>query len=336
MAQRILFFDVKEDDKKFFEEYNLACWEQIYYEDSLTNYSELPQADHEAEIISVFTTSRVGEDVLSKFPYLKLIAARSVGLNHIDMDYCREHNITVKNAPHYGDNTVAEFTFGLMLDVSRHITKAYYDLKSENIHIEEYCGTELFNKTLGIIGLGAIGGEVARIARGFHMNILAYDIVECEAHKEKHHVKYTTLDDIAQNADIVTIHMPSTKTNYHLIGADFFNKMKSTSYLINTARGEIVDTQALYDAISSKKILGAGLDVLEYEEMISSPDEYITKINDLDAEILRKTLLNNKLLKLPNVIITPHIAFNTKEAIRRTLEITLNNIYAFVGHSRKS
>ncbi len=331
MAKRIIFFDIKDNEENFFEKYKIHDWEQVYNEDSLTKFSKLTPEDKQAEVISVFTTSRIDAEVLAHFSHLRLIAARSVGFSHIDLDYCKKHNIEVLNAPHYGDNTVAEFTFGLMLDVARHITRAYYDVRSDNINLDHYRGTELYNKTLGIIGLGAIGGEVARIARGFHMNVLAYDIYENDEFKAKYSVKYTTLDEIAEKSDVITIHAPSTKDNYHLIGKEFFSKMKSSAYLVNTARGEIVDTEALYNALVNKKILGAGLDVLEYEEILHEQDEYISKINNIDAETLRKNFINNNLLKLKNVVVTPHIAFNTKEAVNRTLEITHANISKFIG-----
>ena len=262
---------------------------------------------------------------------MKLIALRSVGFNHVDLEYCNSKGIIVSNAPHYGDNTVAEYTFGLMLDVTRHISRAYADMKAQEINLEEYRGVELFGKTLGIIGLGAIGTEVARIANGFNMKILGYDPKEKEECKIKYNVKYCSLNELARYSDIITIHAPSNKSNYHLIDKNFIEQMKQNSFLINTARGEIVDTKALYNALVSKKIQGAALDVVEYEEMLSvTVDEYLSKIDAIDIEILKKTIINNNLTKLQNVILTPHIAFNTKEAVQRTLEITLSNIRCYI------
>ena len=332
MALKIIYFDIKEESKKFFEENLINDTEAFFKEESLNPFSELTEIEKNANIISVFTTSRVGKDVLEQFPNLKLVALRSVGYNHVDLEYCKSRNILVANAPHYGDNTVAEYTFGLMLDITRHISRSYADIKQQEIHLASYRGIELFGKTLGIIGLGAIGKEVARIANGFKMNILAYDPIQKEECKSQYKVQYTTIENIAYNSDIITIHAPSNESNYHLINEDFIHKMKPSAFLINTARGEIVDSKALYRALSSKKIAGAALDVIEYEEMFSeSVDEYLAKIDAINIEMLKKTIINNNLTKLPNFILTPHIAFNTQEAIQRTLEITLSNIKNFIS-----
>ena len=302
MTDKIIFFDTKEEEKIFFEQNTISNIDYIFYNYSLNKFFDDFQDFSSVKAISIFTTSQPDNLILDKFENLQLIALRSVGFNHIDLEYCRSRNITVVNAAHYGDITVAEFTFGLMLDVMRHISEAYSDMKQQEINISQYRGQELYGKTLGIIGLGAIGGEVARIANGFHMNILAVDRMEREYCRKLYNVCYTSLDELAEKSDIITIHAPSTTENYHMINANFFSKMKPTAFLINTARGEIVDAKPLYDAILYKQIKGAALDVVEYEEMMGGIDEYVSNIDEADFEALKRTVINNNLFKFSNIL----------------------------------
>ena len=266
--------------------------------------------------------------MLENFTELKLIALRSVGFNHIDINYCNEHDITVVNSPNYGNKSVAEFAFGLMLDVCRKITLSYLDYKDLKTNAQKYTGRELGGKTVGIVGLGAIGAEFARLAHGFDMNILGFDIKENETLKEQYMVEYTDFDTLLEKADFISLHSPLTESNRHLFNETSFKKMKNSAILINTARGEIVETQALYNALINKEIAGAGLDVLESEETISDTD-YLSDISRLNNSTLKETILNSRLQQLDNVIITPHIAYNTAEAIYRILETTMRNINAF-------
>ena len=327
---KIIFFDVQDYEKEFLEKNFRGEYDIILVEDPVCEVSTITQNMKDAEIISCFTSSCATNEILSQFPELQLIALRSVGYNHVDLDYCNEHNITVVNAPNYGNRTVAEFAFGLLINVARHITRAYNEFRQDEVAPQNTVGIELFDKTIGIVGLGAIGAEMARISYGFGMKILGYDIKENQALVEKFGVKYTTLDDLLNNSDVITLHAPLTKDNYHLINAESFEKMKDTAILINTARGRLVDTQALYNALINKQIAGAGLDVLECEEAISNPD-YLLDLKHLSSDCLKNTVLNNRLMNLPNVIITPHIAYDTKEAVHRILEITMSNINAFMN-----
>ena len=325
---KIVFFDVADYEVDYLMRSCDGEFDFVLVEESLSSISNILSEWRDAEVVSCFTTSRIGKDVLKKFPNLKLLALRSVGFNHVDIDYCKKHKITVVNTPNYGNMTVAEFAFGLMLDVSRKITLAYNDLKNAIVDAKHTIGTELFGKTIGIVGLGAIGAEMARLSYGFGLKVLGFDIKERDILREKYAVSYVPFDELLRRSDFISIHAPLTKDNYHLFNMKSFEKMKPNAIIINTARGEIIDTQALYNAIVDGKIAGAGLDVLESEEILTDPD-YLVDVGRMKVNTLQKTVLNNSLLKLDNVIVTPHIAYDTKEAIDRILSLTMANIYAF-------
>lgn len=326
---KIVFFDTDNFDKKFLNAAFDGKFDIEYVENSLNDMTELTDKQKQAQIISCFTTSRVSKEVLEKFPNLKLIALRSVGFNHIDTDYCKEHGIAVETTPNYGNMTVAEFAYALLLDVARRVTSTYMFMRNTDIIPRNTTGIELFGKTIGIVGLGKIGAESARIAFGFGMKILGYDKYEREDLKEKYGVQYVDFETLIKNSDFITLHAPATKDNYHLFDEKAFNKMKQNAIIINTARGELIDTQALYNALKNKVIRGAGLDVLESEETMENRD-YLNDIDRLNTKSLQNTIFNDRLLRLNNAIITPHIAYDTQEAIERILSTTVENINEFV------
>lgn len=327
--EKVIFYDVEDYEKDFLIRSCEGKFDYTLVSEPLNDLKPVAPEYRNAKIISCFTNSRVNEGVLRQFDELKLIALRSVGFNHIDIDYCKNKGIYVETTPNYGNMSVAEFAFGLLLDVARKITRSYLNLKMQDVDLIASVGFELYGKTIGIVGLGAIGSEMARLAKCFNMNILGYDIRENIELEKKYNVKFTTFDNLLQNSDVISLHMPLTNDNTHMFNKEAFQKMKHTAVLINTARGELIDTQALYNALNTKEIAGAGLDVLECEETLSNP-QYLNDIDRLNDNHLRKTLLNNRLLTLDNAIVTPHIAYDTIEAIHRILNTTISNIEAFV------
>lgn len=332
---KIIFFDVRANEEEALragcKNKNKACGVDCSCKlipERLDDTIVITDEMKDAEVISCFTFSRVGANVLKQFPNLKLIALRSVGFNHIDIDYCKEHGIEVVNSLGYGNITVAEFAFGLMFDVMRKVSRAYMNLKNEHLDRDIYTGYEFNGKTVGIIGTGAIGSEMARITNGVGMNVLAYDIYPKEELVQKYGVKYVELDELLKNSDVISLHAPLTKDNFHLINEEKINLMKPNAVIVNTARGELIDTKALYQALNDNKIFGAGLDVLEAENMLTQPDHNVD-FDYLTGDVIKQTLVNERLLKLHNVVVTPHIAYNSKEANERILKITLNNIDSF-------
>ena len=327
--EKIIFFDVEDYEREFLLNNCQGSYDYVFVEEPLNNLKPLPDEYLDAGIISCFTNSRLSKDVLSQFRELKLIALRSVGFNHVDIEFCKKHGIAVETTPNYGNNSVAEFAIGLLLDVARKISRSYINLKNQKVNPLECVGFELAKKTIGIVGLGKIGAEMARLAKGFDMRILGYDIKQNPLLVEKYDVQYTTFDKLLTESDVISLHSPLTPDNLHLFDSDAFKKMKNSAILINTARGELVETQALYNALVNNEIAGAGLDVLECEETLSNSD-YLDDIDRLNNSYLKKTLLNNRILNLENAVVTPHIAYDTKEAIHRILNTTMDNIAAFV------
>ena len=323
--QTVIFYDTKPYEKDFFEVELNEDKKIIFIDSELLPDKVLSKEEQNAEIISVFTSSRLDKQVLEKFKNLKLILTRSVGYSHIDLDYCNSKNIIVANTPHYGDYTVAEFSFGLLLSLVRRIGYGQHELKQGDMYPETF-GMELYNKTIGIIGTGAIGSKSLKIAKGFSMNILCFDININEEIEKEYNAKYVDLDTLCKFSDIIMLHAPLTSHNYHMIDEEKISLMKDTAVIVNTARGELIDTEALYNALMDKKIQGVALDVFEFEETISNkrPTEKINLKN------LRISLINNKLLNLPNVVATPHIAYDTKEAINRILQKTAKSLNEFV------
>ncbi len=317
----IIFYEAKKYERRFFEQELTEKYNLKFKEEELLPDSELSVFESGSEIISVFTGSRLNAETLKKFDNLKLILTRSVGYSHIDTEYCFEHGIIVANTPHYGDYTVAEYSYGLLLNLVRRICYGESELKMGDMYPETF-GMELFDKTIGIIGTGSIGSKSIKIAKGFSMNVICSDVIENEELKKEYNIKYADIDTLCKLSDIIMLHAPLTTGTYHIIDADKISLMKETAVIVNTARGELIDTEALYEALLDGRIRGAALDVLEFEETISNkrPGENINLKN------LRTSLINNKLLNLKNVIATPHIAYDTKEAVDRILNMTINNL----------
>lgn len=319
---KIVYFDVENYEKEFLITHNENRYNYILESNSLNDINIFDREYYSSDVISVFTTSRVNRTVLEKFSNLKLIALRSVGYNHIDVNYCREKGIEIVNSPEYGNESVAEFALGLLLNVNRKISLANSYYKSYKVYSGMLMGEELLGKNIGIVGHGAIGKTFDKIATALGMNVLIYDI------KENYLPNSVDFNYLLENSDFITLHAPLTKENYHMFDIDAFKKMKNTSIIINTGRGELINILDLYNALVNREIAGAGLDVLENEETIFDVD-YIYDLNRLEKSVLAKTIIHTKLFQLENVIITPHIAYNTKEAVLRILETTMDNIHKF-------
>jgi len=282
------------------------------------------------DIISVFVGSSVDKEVINSFPNLKLITTRSTGFDHIDIAAAKEKNIPVAFVPGYGDNTVAEFAFGLILNLSRKIYTAFDQIReTASFSLEGLRGFDLNGKTIGIIGTGRIGCYMIKIANGFGMNVIAYDAFQKQELCEKLGFKYVSLDELLGQSDIISIHVPYLESTHHLINSQNISKIKKGALLINTSRGQVVETEALVRGLNEKILGGVGLDVLEEEGAIS--DERALMLYGHPEEHNLKTILaNHVLIDMPNVIITPHNAFNTQEALQRILNTDLENIKSFM------
>jgi D-lactate dehydrogenase len=280
------------------------------------------------EAISVFIYSPVNAATLAGFPRLRLVATRSTGFNHIDLEACHERGVTVCNVPYYGENTVAEHTFGLILALSRKIHMAYLRTSRFDFSLEGLRGFDLKGKTLGVAGAGAIGLHVIRIARGFGMQVVAHDPREQHLLAEVLGFEYVTLEALLQRSDVITLHAPLVPSTRHLIHAGNIHQIKRGAILVNTARGELIDTAALVTALDEGILAGAGLDVFEGEELVREEDRLAR--GDIPGESVTTLLRNYRLVRRENVVITPHMAFFSAEAQQRILDTTIANIEAFL------
>ena len=323
---KVGFFGVNEQQKKDYFINSFRALEISFLDQDLDDENIPTQNDF--DIISVFVKSKITPKVIDAFPSLKMISVRATGFDNIDLNYAKSKNIVVSNVPSYGSHTVAEFTFGLILSISRKIPQAIEKVKKEvEFDHEGLKGFDLYGKTLGVIGTGKIGANVIKIAKGFGMIVQACDLFPDEKLQNELNFQYVSLGQLLRESDIVTIHVPANKETHHLINKDNIMTMKKGAVIINTARGDVIETEAIYQSISNNHLSGAGLDVLESETELGK---------DLTEEFEPKTMKNvledSQLIKNPNVIVTPHTAFYTTEADQAITQTTVGNIKAFLNH----
>jgi D-3-phosphoglycerate dehydrogenase len=258
---------------------------------SITN-SELLSEVENYDVIVVRSRTKITSEIITKAKNTKIIARVGVGLDNVDIESARTYQIEVVNSPESAINAVAELVIGLMLSMARSLTLADSEMKKGNWIKKELNGIELRGKYLGIVGVGNIGRNLARIARALRMNIIGYDTFPIKRDFINEVGMITTdFNTLIASSDFISCHVPASQETKHMFNEATFSKMKPTAFFINSSRGEIVDENSLYDALITKKIAGAALDVFEKE-----PPS------------------NSKLIELPNVICTPHIGAQTKES----------------------
>lgn len=322
---RIKIFEIPPNEEAYLRQSALAAHDLFFHSEPL-KLANLSLAK-DTEVLSVFIYSRIGKAELEQMPQLKLIATRSTGFDHIDLAACGERNVTVTNVPFYGENTVAEHTFGLILSLSRNIHKAYVRTIRGDFSLDGLMGFDLKGKTIGIVGAGRIGLHVILMAKGFGMNVLAYDVRQDHFLAEVLDFTYAPLEELLAQADVISLHAPYNARTHHLVNRDTLKLAKRGAILINTSRGGLVDTAALVWALDEGILAGAGLDVLEGEDLIKEEKQLLA--SNEPAEKLRLLLSNHILRNRENVVITPHSAFNSREALNRILDTTVANILAF-------
>jgi D-lactate dehydrogenase len=315
----IAFFEItefeKENFKKKLSNHNLKFFNDTIQDIAVDEYKN-------SDVLCIFIYSKVTSEILKQLPDLKLICTRSTGIDHIDSKYCSENNISVKNVPLYGENTVAEHTFALMLSLSRKIHKAYVRSTKGDFSTEGLQGFDLKDKTLGLIGGGRIGLHVARMAKSFGMHVRVYDIKQDEFLAEIINFKYAPLEQVLSESDIISLHVPYNAHTHHLINKETLKLVKKGALLINTARGGLVNTDDLVEALENGTLSGAGLDVIEGEELLVEENVF-----HLPVESAGKIIQSSKkLLTNENVVMTPHNAFNSIEAVTRIIDTTVENI----------
>jgi len=320
---RVAFFEIKDWEVRYLEE--RLPDRPAHFEAGTLDGAKLNEI-RDVESLSIFIRSQITADVLDGLPVLRMIATRSTGFDHIDLEACRQRQISVSNVPSYGENTVAEHTFALILMLARKVHQSYAQVREGHVELAALTGFDLQGKTIGVVGAGRIGLHVIRIARGFGMRVLAHDLHRDPFLADLLGFQYVGLDLLLAESDIVSLHCPLTAATHHMIGGRQFGRIKRGALLINTARGALVDTDALIAALDAGQVGGVGLDVLEGEELIREEKQLLD--GRQNVEMLRTALRNRLLLERDDVVFTPHNAFNSREALVRILDTTLANLDA--------
>lgn len=326
-AMKIVVFEIEDWEKESFSSLT-AAHDVVFVHEPLTSANVHHYKD--ADIVSVFIYSDLSSGVMEMLTSLKMIATRSTGFDHIDIPAAEQKKIIVSNVPTYGEATVAEHVFALLLTISHHMYDAIDGTRRGSFSQEGLRGFDLAGKTIGIIGTGNIGLHVAQIARGFGLKVLAHDMAPDTAAANNLGFSYVALDDLLALSDVITLHVPGNDATQNMISTRAFEKMKQGAVLINTARGSVVDVEALVEALTSGKLAAAGLDVLPGEPAIKEEAELLRRVRHQQGD-LKALLMDHVLLRMENVFITPHSAFNTREAILRILTTTAKNISGFVA-----
>lgn len=314
---RIKFFSSRKYEESFLINANKGKHELVFDEEALSLSTAEKTKNFDA--ISIFVNDECTTEILTKLHEcgVRHISLRAAGYNNVDLPTAKKLGISVANVPEYSPYAVAEHTVALILALNRklHETKAkldHYDFTLDGLE-----GFDINGKTVGIIGLGRIGGVVAKIMTGFGCKILAYDVKENQDYKKSYNITYTSLEELYEKSDIITLHAPLNEQTHYLLNKNAFDKMKAGVMIVNSGRGPLLNTADAIEALKADKIGYLGLDVYEREKGIFFYNHSSAGIKD---EILKK------LMKMPNVIVTPHMSFLTKTALKNIADTTFENI----------
>lgn len=316
---KIAFYSTKPYDRIWFEPLSKEYGFEIKFIEFPFNEQTVFMAkDYDA--VCIFVNDYVDEALMNTLFEMKIkgILLRSAGFNHVDIK-AAEGKIHVLRVPSYSPEAVAEFAAALLLSVNRFTHKAYVRTRDFNMSINGLMGTDLNNKVAGVVGTGKIGQAMIQILKGFQMRVLAYDPYP----NKDLDVEYVSMDELFAKSNVISLHCPLTKETEYMINKDSIAKMQKGVYIINTSRGALIQTEALIDGLLSKKIGGVGLDVYEEEEGLF--------YEDCSNEIMKDEVLA-RLMTFPNVIVTSHMGFFTREAMQAIAIETLENAYALENH----
>lgn len=312
--ENIAFFDAKPYDKEWFIKYG-SKYKFKFFESKLTaDSAELAKG---CKAVVAFVNDIIDKSTIDKLLEIgvKLVALRCAGFNNVDLKYA-QNKINVVRVPFYSPYAVAEHAMAMLLTLNRKIHKAYNRTREFNFSLSGLTGFDLHGKTAGIIGTGQIGCIFINICRGFGMDVVAYDPYP----KKDSDIKYVSLDELLEQSSIISLHCPLTPDTKYIINENNIGKIKNGAFIVNTSRGKLIDSGALINALKSRKIGGACLDVYEEENSLFFEDRSGEVIDDDELSVL---------LSMPNVIITSHQAFLTKEALQKIAEVTVYNLDQF-------
>ncbi|AJA68799.1 2-hydroxyacid dehydrogenase [Myroides odoratimimus] len=315
---KIAFFSTQPYDVTFFDKENKQFGFELEYFETGLDEQTVNVITEGTDVVCVFVNDKVDAEVISNLAKknVKYIALRCAGFNNVDLDAAHQHNIRVCRVPAYSPEAVAEHTLAMLFTINRKIHKAYNRVREQNFSLNGLLGTNIYKKTVGIIGTGNIGAVFCRMMKALGTEVLAYDIYKNEQ-LEAEGIRYVELEELFTKSDIISLHCPLTPDTMHLINEDTISKMKDGVMLINTSRGKLIDTHAIIQGLRAKKIGALGIDVYEQEEKVF--------FRDLSGTILEDERLQ-LLTSFPNVLVTAHQAFFTDEALTQIAFITLDNL----------
>ena len=326
MTIKMLVFDIRENEREYFNSDRFQNFDIKFYKNCLNEETikDISQYDLDTTmVISVFLDSELTEKVINSFKNLRIISTRSSGIEHINKAAAISKNIDIVNVENYSSKTAAQFTIGLMIALVRNIMELSKFV--EQGEIVDYTGYDISNLTLGIIGTGLTGACVCKIAQAMGMKIIAYDVVEKRELVNKADVKYTELETLLRNSDIVTIHIPYTMESKNLISKKELDLMKESAYLINISKSGIVNLDDLYSALKNKKIKGAALDIRTCNSI--NPNCFkLQKDLGKNLKCLEEMKIVSELSKMPNVILTPQVAYKTADVLEFIVDTSAKGI----------
>lgn len=307
----------------------------------------LAKVPAEAELVSVHLNHPVDESFLETHPQLRMVSTRTTSCDHIDEGACRRRGVEVCNVGDYGENSVAEHVFALLLAMTRKLRTCYDSVRMGKVRQQELRGTDLYQKTLGVIGCGRVGLHVIRVAAGFRMRVLGHDNSPHPFHTELLDFSYVPLEVLVAESDIITLHIPVNSRTRMLLDRERLSQCKQGAFIINTARGGLIDLEAAMDLLDSGHLAGLGLDVLEDESLFHAGASSILGQQIAERvrvaseerggrpgtrlEEIRRVVRNHRLLQHPRVVFTPHTAYNSHEAMERICQLTARNFLHFLG-----
>lgn len=315
----VAVFSTKSYDREYFSLLNKDKHKLIYFDAALNKYTTNLTKDFNA--VCIFVNDKIDKQTIEEMAAngIRLIVLRCAGFNNVDIEAAAQHNIHVMRVPAYSPHAVAEHAVSLILTLNRKTHKAYNRIRENNFSLERLMGFNIYGKTVGVIGTGRIGATFSNIMLGFGCKILANDIYPSKELMNKG-VQYESFENIIGQSDILSLHCPLTKETYHLINEEALTKMKKGAMLINTSRGAVIDTQAVMEALKDEQLGYLGIDVYEQEENIF--------FKDLSESIVPDDLIS-RLISFPNVLVTAHQGFFTREALEQITLITLQNLTDF-------
>ena len=338
-SRKICFVATEPEEEEFFSEKFEAF--------DVSFMPELRDVPEDVEAVSIFINDRIDEAFLDRHPALRMIATRSMGVDHIDLEACAKRRISITHVSGYGENTVAEHTFALMLALSRRIRESTEAALAGKFTHEKFRGMDLRGSTLGVVGAGRVGLHVIRIAGAFGMKVLAYDAHPNPLHTELLDFKYTTLEHLLRESHVITLHIPLNLETHHIFNRETLSRCRPGVLIVNTARGRLIDSEALIEALDSGQVGGAGLDVIEEEGVFHGGATALlgAQIADrvrgagMDSDRISlpvgrmkeisRYIASNALLRRAKVVFTPHNAYNSDESREFISKTTSENILRY-------